>query len=385
MTNVIKLLVGILYLNLTFGFRSPRSGAYSWTQRSNPTHWTMLIDDNRNDESRKRIISPDDLSSLFGRTSNNPVTSGRKLIPSNVDRDDDFDDEHNDDDSADIQGDDEDGDAYEDRLYQKSVNESNDRKAKNTKRIERELDLLDSMASSSSSLALVGQDPWEELMLDGTAEFEYADLNRPLDKSTQKKVLDALTVAKYSSNSMSTVTPSNNRISTPVVAGSSSSTGDARVVKYNPKEFNRGDPMQYGAYRRWKVGESDNGKVSKSKVPPGKRKTAKPKNAAEKFYDAIKNLGSGPSAPGSGRSTGVADPPPNKSPIQPKKAPSGKKRKRVITSDEINDLFDNNVKKSKEDSDDDIVTDDDDEEDEADDDDDIGSDIKKDDEFKFFW
>ena len=62
--------------------------------------------------------------------------------------------------------------------------------------------------------------------------------------------------------------------------------------------------MQYGAYRRWKIGESESGQPTvkgKGKAPPGKRKKTKggdSKNAAEKFYDAIKNLGSGPGSAG---------------------------------------------------------------------------------------
>lgn len=86
-----------------------------------------------------------------------------------------------------------------------------------------------------------------------------------------------------------------------------------RLVKYDPSENGRqNNPMDFGAYRRWKVVEE-----KKTKPTKGKRKKSS-KNAAEKFYDAIKNLGSAPST-GGATGTGVAEPPPNKGPIQPKK------------------------------------------------------------------
>jgi hypothetical protein len=65
-----------------------------------------------------------------------------------------------------------------------------------------------------------------------------------------------------------------------------------RAVKYDPKEQEtRIDPMQFGAYRRWKLAEQE---ISRKKVK-GKsisKNNKKTKSSTEKFYDAIKNFGS---------------------------------------------------------------------------------------------
>lgn len=70
-----------------------------------------------------------------------------------------------------------------------------------------------------------------------------------------------------------------------------------RVVKYDPSGFDfRLEKMNYGAYRRWKVVEEDKKSKGKLGKPGSRKKKGSGKNAAEKFYDAIKNLGSGPAS-----------------------------------------------------------------------------------------
>lgn len=95
--------------------------------------------------------------------------------------------------------------------------------------------------------------------------------------------------------------------------------------------------MKYGAYRRWKE-EEDRLAAKKDKLKKRKGDENKDNNS-NNFYNAIKNLGSGPVAKvkllslsllirflvicckiqGTSSVTGVAEPPPNKKPIQPRK------------------------------------------------------------------
>jgi len=140
--------------------------------------------------------------------------------------------------------------------------------------------------------------------------------------------------------------------------------GDVRTTRYNPTEFSRGDPMKYGAYRRWQPSaadeESKGGKSSASssssvrtggkgggvrggRVAPGKGaskdkgKTTKT-DGKDSFLNTLKNLGSAPTSGPTG--TGVADPPPNKRNVQPKKAPPRKTtRRKLITPNDIDSLF----------------------------------------------
>ena len=62
----------------------------------------------------------------------------------------------------------------------------------------------------------------------------------------------------------------------------------SRTIIYDPQATvrSRGDPMNYGAYRRWKLAEEE---VKKKKA--GKNKDKDKKND---FFESIKNLGSGP-------------------------------------------------------------------------------------------
>lgn len=80
--------------------------------------------------------------------------------------------------------------------------------------------------------------------------------------------------------------------------------------------------MAYGAYRRAKLPPTPTKKEASTKSGrQNKDKKKGPKNDTNSFYDAIKNLGSGPTAQGSGSVTGLAEPPPGKKSILPRKAP----------------------------------------------------------------
>jgi hypothetical protein len=80
----------------------------------------------------------------------------------------------------------------------------------------------------------------------------------------------------------------------------------SRVFQYDPVERFRGDPMAYGAYRRWKSPESDTSTSTKGNSKNNQKKNSngssndkkkKSKNGGittDSFYNAIKKLGSGP-------------------------------------------------------------------------------------------
>ena len=114
----------------------------------------------------------------------------------------------------------------------------------------------------------------------------------------------------------------------PSLSSSSNPSESAlRTFRYDPTLLKRGDPMLYGnmpfvfslwipldlkyhltcfslslcirlgAYRRWKeveINGASTGTDTKKKSGPGGKGKKNPKNAADKFYDALKKLGSGP-------------------------------------------------------------------------------------------
>lgn len=96
-----------------------------------------------------------------------------------------------------------------------------------------------------------------------------------------------------------------------------------RVFQYEPIAKIEINPMAYGAYRRAKLPPTPTSATEGSSKSGRKNKDKKkgPKNDTNSFYDAIKNLGSGPGSSGSGSITGLAEPPPGKKPILPRKAP----------------------------------------------------------------
>jgi hypothetical protein len=105
----------------------------------------------------------------------------------------------------------------------------------------------------------------------------------------------------------------------------------------------------------------------------GKKKGAEKDDPMSNF---IRKFGSGtgnagPTKDGGVGGTGFSEPPPDKKPIQPKKAPTKKNKKRVITPDDIYSLFPDRAKEQAaaedDDDDDDDEDDEEDEEDEAED------------------
>lgn len=330
--NKVTLFISITFVIYLFCVESLKSDQN--TRKYSSKSLKMLVE-REDDRPVKRIVSPNELSSLFGPpiTKKNEIVVNRKFM-------NDFDDE-DDEDMHEISNNDEEENSV-DADYEEAMKLKSEREATGLSRIQNELEFLENMNMSSDFSSQTIQDT-EEISSD-SFNFDYADLDKLLDKSTRVNVADALSMSSSSSTSTSRGRISLSRQSASAVSDTGATTSaDPRIVKYDPKESMRGDPMKYGAYRRWKVVVEDakNGKSKSTLKKKNKNGSAGNKNAAEKFYDAIKNLGSGPGSSGSRSSTGVADPPPNRSPIQPNKSPSPKKKKRVITSEEINGLFAN--------------------------------------------
>jgi hypothetical protein len=174
-------------------------------------------------------------------------------------------------------------------------------------------------------------------------ELNFYNLGGALDKSKERRVLDSISMSQGGRSSFSTLDRS------------------PRVTSYDPRDFQRGDPMKYGAYRRWQPPTDEEGNV---KQKGGKRsvsrgggrgkkigKPSKNKNKGggdtNKFYDALKNLSSGPRDAGSDAGTGVSEPN-NKKPIQPGKAPSRKVTRRLVSPKDIDNIFEDDTESDDE-------------------------------------
>jgi hypothetical protein len=163
-------------------------------------------------------------------------------------------------------------------------------------------------------------------------DMGYADLDKSLDKVKNKKVRNLLSMWSETINPEDTDDLNETEAST-------------RFIKIEPnKRKKKEDPMNYGAYRRWKAPTSDEkssvkNKQSSKRTTNSKTKSKEKGSTTDNFYNAIKKLGSGPVPKGTASSTGVMDPPPNKRNIQPKKAPTKKNKSKMITPNDIDSLF----------------------------------------------
>lgn len=139
----------------------------------------------------------------------------------------------------------------------------------------------------------------------------YMDLNTVLDRVKTRQVNDAISMSE--------------------IPGSLKSD-EVRTFKYDPAAGQVVDPMLYGAYRRWKEPQDA---IRKKKM--AKAKKTKKSFSTDNFYNAIKNLG--PKSADAPSKTGVAEPPENMKPVQPKKPLPKKNRKKTVTPDDIRNLF----------------------------------------------
>jgi hypothetical protein len=196
--------------------------------------------------------------------------------------------------------------------------------------------------------------------IDDEVNSAYTELDRILDKDKRNSVRESMSMKESRSSSSSSLSSLKSVKSVTV-----STLDSPRSVQYNPGEYFRGDPMKYGAYRRWKLAEQeiDDKKNSKGKRKQGKVKKEKDNNPfnPENFYDSLKKLGSGPTSKDTPTGLGVADAPNNKKPITPKKGLTKKNKKKIITPDDIDKLFEtknaikgtNNVEATDDDEEDD--------------------------------
>jgi len=205
--------------------------------------------------------------------------------------------------------------------------------------------------------------------IDDEVNSAYTELDRILDKDKRNSVRESMSMKESRSSSSSSLSSLKSVKSVTV-----STLDSPRSVQYNPTEYFRGDPMKYGVYRRWKLAEQE---ISDKKNSKGKRKQGKVKKEKdnnpfnpENFYDSLKKLGSGPTSKDTPTGLGVADAPNNKKPITPKKGLTKKNKKKIITPDDIDKLFEtkNAIKGTNNVEDDDEEEDDDDEDVEEEDD-----------------
>ena len=171
---------------------------------------------------------------------------------------------------------------------------------------------------------------------------DYTDLRtNVVDIKIIKTIINDVSLRSSASTSKKTF-PTQSNINTD---GELLVQSSPRITKYVPAPSVRGDPMQYGAYRRTQIVVDDK-KNSKNKNKRGKNTIQKGKTTGDRdsFYDALKKLGSGPKDSGSSTTTGVAEPPSNMKNVVPNKPIPKKNKKRIITPDDINNLFKNDKK-----------------------------------------
>ena len=301
-------------------------------------------------KSTRRTISPEELDSLFGPAPSVSVRGG------GVYDDDEEADEYElfagASSAGQVAEEEESEEAdYVPILGDGSGGSSIESKSEQNEEEEADLEIESESKLSSSS----GDGPSED-----DADF-YMDLSRVLDsKRLRRSVRDSMSVSEGGSSR------SRGGQSKGISSISSGETSPVRTTRYDPADYRRvGDPMRYGAYRRWQPGAEDGdskvgaGKAGGKGQGQGRGRKQQPGGAKGKrnggltggagdgkqgdkdkdsFLNAIRNLGSAPTSGPTG--TGVADPPPGKRNVTPRKAPPRTtRRKKLITPGDIDSLF----------------------------------------------
>lgn len=255
---------------------------------------TMLVDPNENKKITQKVISPNDISSLFGGSSSSSSSSKNKVAS---DYDDDEDEEY-DYGEAESTSTTPPEKAAPLATKAKATAESAEEVApviieemvmKKPEKSEAltELLALEELFKRSpgtvlaSEVSAVADDalPYVDEPEEEDEGMGYMNLNRKLDKATRKTVLDTLGLGVADSRT--------GRISS-LTSGEQVAP---RVFRYDPTETYRGDPMKYGAYRRWKLAETEDGKPRLDsqgrpmKTAPGSKTTGRGSKAASR-YDA---------------------------------------------------------------------------------------------------
>jgi hypothetical protein len=216
-----------------------------------------LIPDERSSSStpspKQRVITPNDISTLFGNYS-----PAKKSVVNDDDIDLDFEDEEE---------------------FITDIEKKNQ-----TPLIIAELEKLQTMTmnppsdarkSSPSATSTAPSTRVKRVLAEPVApDMEYLDLGAELDDKQQASLKRVMTVMDMDELSSRSDSP--------------------RVFQYDPNESNPlYDPMKFGAYARWKRAEEEVAKANLKKNPKKKNKEGL---SPDSFYNAIKNLGSGPKA-----------------------------------------------------------------------------------------
>lgn len=263
-----------------------------------------------NNEGNRRIIRPDDINKLFDMN-----VGGNKEVT-------------------------EDNEAIYDEEMEEDEIPRQEKQVADSSNVLQELNALNDMIESNND----SYDDSDEDSMNKNNEYNgYTDLGtRVVDIKVRNTIINDVSLKSSATSVSKKAFPiqSSSNIDGELLAQSS-----PRITKYIPAPSVRGDPMQYGAYRRTQiVVEKD--KKGKNKTNKGKNIIKKGKTTGERdnFYDAIKKLGSGPKDSGSSTTTGVAEPKGNMKPVVPNKPIPKKNKKRIITPDDINNLFSNDKK-----------------------------------------
>jgi hypothetical protein len=261
MTRYNTFLLGLLLAStqtsqLTLGF-IPSSSTDK--QLSSSHSRTYLLPNDRTPSSppppKQRVITPNDIASLFGSSKLTAETR-----PAAVDDEDDdiYEDEEEEEDNfgRDIMG------SGSGSTLQSKPSEPNQLGSISMSSYSK--DSVDLPAPSIRKPVVAVEPPAPGL--------DYLDLTRELEGSDSSSLKEAMSLLESGEGGQRLTAP--------------------RVFLYDPTESNSMyDPMQFGAYNRWKKAEEAVAKANLKKNPKKKNKEGL---STDSFYNAIKNLGSGP-------------------------------------------------------------------------------------------
>lgn len=202
----------------------------------------------------RRVVTPNDISSLFGASFAGKSIEKKVPVFDNNDDDDGYEEEE---------------EAVERRGSSVSLGGA----------ASTESALVESVSPVALNFtAAVAAAPREAKKLTPPSPgFEFLDLDQSLEAGVSSQVKESMSVLESGRSS------------------SEQALASPRVFQYDPTESNAMyDPMKYGAYNRWKKVEEATAKANLKKA--SKKKKTKEGLSTDSFYNAIKNLGSGPKA-----------------------------------------------------------------------------------------
>ena len=228
--TLIPLWIAILFVQACDAFSSPPSPVETRRVSRRGTFTTTMLVDNNDDKGKQKIISPNDISSLFG---GGTKSTKNEKVSDYEDEDEDFD-----------YGDTvvsppatEDASSVEksEMIQETDVKTEESETMRElfaleemTKRppvVQEEVEEEEVSVASTEALVVAAADAVMESDVDEYG-MGYMNLNRKLDKATRKSVLDTISMAESKSDSQLA------QLTLP------------RLVTYDPTETFRGDPMK---------------------------------------------------------------------------------------------------------------------------------------------